>query len=123
MTTTIPFMREDSMDDCGVNDGPHHSRQEEVIEPPPKSYAGTSRTGNGDQEEKRSQHPKTSDDHGSTKSDGSRALFSQNDPFVGIIDAKKHKAGLEVFIAFIDHPKKHYPAYAQLVETGWAMAK
>ena len=111
------------MEDGEANDGSHHSRQEEVIEPSPMSPAGKSRTGSGDQEEKRSHNPKTSGDHGSTKSDGSRTLMSQNDPFVGIKDAKKHKANLEVFTAFIGHPKKHDLAHVQLRETDRAMAK
>ena len=121
-----PFYRgsesEESMEDGGANDGSHHSRQEEVIEPPPTSPAGKSRTGSGDQEEKRSHNPKTSGDHGSTKSDGSRTLKSQNDPFVSIKDAKKHKNNLEAFTAFIGHPNKYDPAHVQLRETGWAMA-
>ena len=59
----------------------------------------------------------------SIKSYISKTLLSQNDLFVGVKDAKKHKAGLEVFTAFISHPKKHDPAHVQLGETGWAMAK
>ena len=30
---------------------------------------------------------------------------------------------MEVFTAFIGHPKKHDPAHVQLKVTGWAMAK
>ena len=37
--------------------------------------------------------------------------------------AKNLRADIEVFTAFISHPKKHDPAHVQLKETGWAMAK
>ena len=111
------------MEDGGANDGSHHSRQEEVIEPPPTSPAGKSRTGSQDQEEKRSYNPKTSGDHGSTKSDRSRTIKSQDNPFQGIKEAKMCKANLELFYAFIGHLKRHDPAHVQLGETGWAMAK
>ena len=111
------------MEDGGANDGSHHSRQEEEVEPPPTYPADSCRTSWGDQEEKRSQNPKTSGDQGSTKSDGSRTLKSQNDLFLGIKDAKKRKANLEVFNAFIGHPKRHDPAHVQLGVIGWAMAK
>ena len=40
--------------------------------------------------------------------------MSQSDLFVGIKDAKKRKANLEVFTAFIGHPMKHDPAQVQL---------
>ena len=56
-------------------------------------------------------------------SEGSKTLSSQDDLFVGVKDAKKRKAGMEVFTAFIGHPKKHDPAHAQLKENGWTMAK
>ena len=55
-------------------------------------------------------------------SDGSKTLLFQDDPLVGVKDAKKRKAGMEVFTAFIGHPKKHDPAHVKLRETGWAMA-
>ena len=70
-----------------------------------------------------SQHPLTLGGHASTNSEGSRTITPQDDPFVSEKDAKKHKAGMDVFSAFIGHPKKHDPAYVQLKATGWTMAK
>ena len=65
----------------GVEDNLHHSRQGEVPEPPP-SRAGTSRTGDGDVDQ-RSLHPLTPGGCASMKSEESRTLTPHDDPFVG----------------------------------------
>ena len=42
--------------------------------------------------------------------------------FESIVDSRKHKANIEVFNAFIGHPKKRDPSHVKLKETGWDMA-
>ena len=39
------------------------------------------------------------------------------------MNPKKHKANMDLFNAFIGHPKKHDPSHVKLLEAGWAMAK
>ena len=115
---------EEYIDDDGANDCSKPFRQEEEFENPlPLSPAGSRRTGCGDQEEKRSQDPRTSGDQGSSKSEGSKTLKFQHDLFESVKDTKKPKVNLEVFKAFIGHPRWHDLAHVQLGDPRWAMAK
>ena len=39
------------------------------------------------------------------------------------MNPKKRKADMDVFHAFIGHPRKRDPSHVKLLEAGWAMAK
>ena len=110
----------------GDDAGSHHpSRNSRIVElnSPPRSLAGNAGTNQGGQAEERPQVPPVPGDQVSKEPEGQETLKSHGDLFEHIVDSRKCKADIEVFNAFIGHPKKHDPSHIKPKETGWAMAK
>ena len=113
------------MEDGDDTNSHHPSRHSRIVKlhSPPRSLAGNDGTNQGGQAEERCQVPQISGDQVSKVPEGQETLQSHDDLFEGIADSRKHKANMEVYNAFIGHPKKHDPSHVKLRETGWAMAQ
>ena len=119
-----------SRSDRDIEDGDdtnshHPSRHSRIVKlhSPPRSLAGNDGKNQGGQAEERSQVPQIPGDQVSKVPEGQETLKSHGDPFDGIADFRKHKANMEVYNAFIGHPKKHDPSHVKLKKTGRGMAK
>ena len=84
---------------------------------PPRSQLGAAGTSQGDQSVRRPPGPPGPGDPVSKAPEGI-ATLKPSDPFESILNPKKHKANMDMFNAFIGHPKKHDPSHIKLMEAG-----
>ena len=98
----------------------HPSRQSKFRESdsPLKSQAGIVGTYQGGLTEDRPHTPPGPGDQGSKVPEGQETLKSRGDLFEGKVDSRNSKANMEVYNAFIGHPKKHDPSHVKFKETG-----
>ena len=111
------------MDDDVASCHPSNQSRFNELDSPLRSQIDTVGTMQGGHFIKRPLVPPGLGDHGSKVPEGIATLKPSSDPFGSITDSRKRKANLEVYNAFIGHPKKRDPSHVKLLEAGWAMAK